>query len=440
MTSSSSVPEAGETARAFHALFDAISACGATAGGGITRLCASPADGEARHLFADAAREAGAEVLTDEIGNQFALFRLAGSPGAPLTMMGSHLDSQTRAGRFDGTYGVVAAASIGAALMRARRNGETFGADFCAVNWTGEEGARFRPSILGSATYAGLLRAEDALSGRDDVGITLREALGGIGFLGSDRAPPLPACYLELHVEQGLVLEKAQATIGIVTRNWGAAKVEVVFTGEQAHTGPTPMPRRRDALLAAAHLIAEVREIADRWPGRVHSSVGRIVVEPNSPNVVPARVELSVELRSADDRLLTEASLRAEAAIAEAARRAGVSASIPSRTLRPIRALPEAVCDLVSTCAEEASLRSLRMDTVAGHDAISLLGLCPTGIVFVPSVDGVAHNEAELTRPADLEAGLAVALRAAWRLCRADGSPERALLFRSPTETRGGRR
>ena len=138
--------------------------------------------------------------------------------------------------------------------------------------------------------------------------------------------------------------------------------------------------------------------------------------------------------------LLTDASLMAEAAITEAACRAGVVAAIPGRTLRPIRNLPEAVCDLVSSCAEETALRSLRMDTVAGHDAISLLGQCPTGIVFVPSVDGIAHNEAELSRPADLEAGLAVALRAAWRLCRSGGSPERALLVKRPNEAFGAER
>ena len=250
MTSISSAPDAAATARAFHALFAEISACGATPGGGITRLCASAEDGQARRLFANSTREAGADILVDGVGNQFAIFPLADGPGAPLVMLGSHLDSQPKAGRFDGTYGVVAAAAIGAALMRARRAGETFGSDFCAVNWTGEEGARFRPSLLGSGAYAGARRIEEALSSRDDAGITLRGALDGIGFLGTDRPPPLPACYLELHVEQGLVLEKAKASIGIVTRNWGAAKIDVVFTGEQAHTGPTPMPRRRDALLA----------------------------------------------------------------------------------------------------------------------------------------------------------------------------------------------
>lgn len=437
MTSSSSVPDFVAAARTFHALFAGFSLCGATEAGGITRLCASPADGEARALFAGAAREAGAELLVDAVGNQFALFRLAEGPGAPLVMMGSHLDSQPRAGRFDGTYGVAAALGIGADLRRAAGGGMTFGADFCAVNWTGEEGARFRPSLLGSGTYAGRHRAEEALACRDDAGVTLREALGGIGWLGTDAAPPPPACYLELHVEQGTVLEEVGATIGLVTRNWGAAKIEVCFVGEQAHTGPTPMPRRRDALLAAADLICSVRAIADRWPGRVHSSVGRILVEPNSANVVPARVTLSVELRSGDDALLTNAGLMAEAAIAAAADRAGVSASVTGRTMRPIRFMPEHVCDLVHACAEDQSLPALRMDTVAGHDAISLLGLCPTGIVFVPSIDGIAHNEAELTRESDLEAGLAVGLCAAWRLCRAGGSPERALHAALPTEASG---
>jgi N-carbamoyl-L-amino-acid hydrolase len=203
--------------------------------------------------------------------------------------------------------------------------------------------------------------------------------------------------------------------------------MDVVLVGEQAHTGPTPMARRRDALLGAAYLIAAIRTIADRWPGLVHASVGRIVVLPNSANVVPARVELSLELRSAQDRLLVQAGKLAEAAMAEAAGRAGVQAAVAQRSDRLIRALPTEMCDLVRLCAKETGHRSLRMDTVSGHDALSMLGLCPTGLVFVPSIGGITHNEAEATAEADLAAGLAVATRAVDRLCRAGGSPEQAV-------------
>ncbi len=426
MTSISSRRD-GRLPGGLHAVLAGFARCGATPGRGVTRLCASPADGEARDLFAALLAEAGAAVTTDAVGNQFGLFRLADGAGAPPVMAGSHLDSQVLAGRLDGAVGVAAAIETGRSLMAAKAAGMRFEADFCAVNWTNEEGARFRPSLLGSGAFAGHHDAAFALSRRDDAGVSLEAALAAIGHRGGDAPPPLPACYLELHVEQGSVLEEAGDTVGIVARNWGAIKLEAVFIGEQAHTGPTRMERRRDALLAAAYTIADLRALADRWPGRLHTSVGRLLVAPNSPNVVPARVEASIEIRSAEDGVLAEAGEAADGLLAAAAERAGVLLSVPSRSVRPIRVLPAVVRDLVALCAEEGGHRARSLDTVAGHDALSLLGRCPVGLIFVPSRGGVAHNEAEDTAPADLDAGLDVLRRAAARLCRAGGDPERAL-------------
>lgn len=422
MTSISSPVDPG-----LHALFDRFSLCGATVEGGVHRLCGSAADGDARAVFAATIRDLGGELRTDAVGNQFGRIALAGRPDAPLVMIGSHLDSQPRGGRFDGTLGVATALRVAAALLREKASGALYDADLCVVNWTNEEGARFRPSLLGSGSYVGHHRAEDALAVRDDDGVTLGDALTAIGHRGTDPAPPLPACYLELHVEQGSVLDEAGATIGIVARNWGAIKIEAVFTGAQAHTGPCPMPLRRDALLAAAYAISEMRAIADRWPGRVHTSVGRIRVAPNSANVVPARVELSVEIRSADDAILAEAGALADAALRAASDRARTDLTVLARVARPIRLLPGVVCDLVALAAEETGYRAISMDTVAGHDALSLLGACPVGLVFVPSLGGIAHDAAEMTTDPDMQAGLAVMLRAAERLCRAGGSPERAI-------------
>ncbi|WP_255721648.1 Zn-dependent hydrolase [Lichenibacterium dinghuense] len=428
MTSRSSQPEEClGGADDIHGLLARFARFGATPGGGVTRLCASPADGEARGLFAALLAEAGAVVTTDGVGNQFGRFPLAGIEGAALVMAGSHLDSQMRAGRLDGALGVAAALDVGRGLMARKRDGARFDADFCAVNWTNEEGARFRPSLLGSGAYAGHHDAAFALSRLDDDGVSLGDALEAIGHRGRDVAPAMAACYLELHVEQGSVLEDDGATIGVVSRNWGALKIEAVFEGEQAHTGPTRMGRRRDALLAAAHAVTAARALADRWPGRLHTSVGRLLVEPNSPNVVPARVSLSLEVRSADDAVLAEAGIRADALLVSAAGAAGVGLTVAVRSERPIRALPDVVCDLVALCAETAGHRMIRMDTVAGHDALSLLGRCPVGLIFVPSIDGIAHNEREATKAADLDAGRDVLLAAADRLCRAGGSPERAL-------------
>ncbi len=425
MRSRPSIAEAG-AARALAELLDRFSACGATPGGGVTRLCASPADGAARAVFAEVVRATGGTLRVDAVGNQFGLFSLSNQEDAPLVMMGSHLDSQSRAGRLDGTYGVAAALRVGAGLMAARRAGGGFGADFCAVNWTNEEGARFRPSLLGSGTYLGRHTVAEALACRDDDGISLGAALEAIGQAGGDPAPPRPACYLEIHVEQDTALEEAGRTIGIVTRNWGATKIEAVFTGIQAHTGPGRMERRRDALLAAAYAIADIRALADAWPGLLYTAVGRVEVAPNSANVVAAHVAISVELRSADDAVLAEAGRRADRLLAGAADRAGAGLTIASRGERPIRAMPESVCNLVAICAEAQGLGTLRLDTVAGHDALSFLGICPTGLVFVPSIDGIAHNEAEATDPADLAAGLALMRAVAERLCRHGGDPVRA--------------
>lgn len=411
----------------FHRLFDAFAACGATDAGGVERLCGSPADGEARAVFAVAVRRAGGTLRTDAVGNQYGMFSLASGDDAPLVMFGSHLDSQPRAGRYDGALGVAAALAVGEALMAARQAGEAFSADFCAVNWTNEEGARFRPSLLGSDFFAGRHEAAYALARTDDAGVSLGEALEAIGQRGADAPPKLPACYLELHVEQGVALEQAGATIGIVGRNWGASKFEIRFDGEQAHTGPTPMPRRRDALLAAAYLVAETRAIADRWPGAVHSSVGRLVVLPNSSNVVPREVSLSVEIRAADDGVLRQASECGAEAVRTAAERAGVAVGVFERAVRPSRTLPPNLRDLAAACADVLGLSHVEVDTVSGHDAISLLGVCPTGLVFVPSVDGIAHNEREYTAPEDLEAGFLLLRAAAARLCRSGGSVERAM-------------
>lgn len=407
-----------------------FAAFGATPTGGVTRLCASPEDGMARALFKEEAEASGASVRTDAVGNQFAHFSLAVDERAPLVMMGSHLDSQNRGGRFDGTLGVAVALRVGAELMAQRENGTVFTADFVAVNWTNEEGARYRPSLLGSGVYAGTLTVDYALSRKDDNGILLESALAEIGGLGSDTPPPLPACYLELHVEQGSVLEDARASIGAVGRNWGAIKIDVRFEGEQAHTGPTRMELRRDALLGAAYAIAGVRDVAARWPGLVHTSVARILVEPNSANVVPSSVVIAAEIRAGDNAVLREAGKVAEAMLAEAASRAKVRYEIITKTVRKVRHLPEAPIALVHQCAGAIGLHSLDMDTVAGHDAISLLGHCPVGLAFVPSAGGITHNEAEDTAPKDVEAGLKLCTLAAHRLCRAGGDPEAALSLR----------
>jgi beta-ureidopropionase / N-carbamoyl-L-amino-acid hydrolase len=418
MTWTSCIPE-GFTVRPGRvgSLVREFGAFGALPMGGVSRLCASIDDGKARDRLSVLLREAGADVSVDAVGNQFGLFRLTDDQEAPWVMIGSHLDSQPRGGRVDGTLGVMAALEVGQLLLAAKQQGHEFSRNFCLVNWTNEEGARFRPSLLGSGAFAGHHSDGFALASRDDDGVTLAEALSSIGYRGTDARPPMPAFYMELHAEQGPRLETAGRQIGLVTGNWGAAKLDFVFEGEQAHTGPTPMAARRDALLAAARAIDAFRRLADRMPEMVHTSVGRIIVSPNSSNVVPDRVELTAEIRSRDDGILMEAEATIQRILDEIADVAGVVLHRPSRSLRLARSMPATMVDFLESCSAALGQRPMRLDTVSGHDALSLIGLCQTALVFVPSIGGIAHNEFEATDDVDMDAGTSLLLEAAFRLC-----------------------
>lgn len=289
------------------------------------------------------------------------------------------------------------------------------------VNWTGEEGARFQPSLVGSGAYTGALPLDWALSRTDGDGISLGAALQAIGYAGTG-ALPRPAAYVELHIECGRVLDDAGHRLGVFTRYWGASKQRITFLGEAAHTGPTPMPRRRDALLGAARLIVAVRDMADRAPGLLYSSAARIEVHPNSPNVVPAEVTLFIELRSPEPDVLAWA----ETELTRQALLAAQSAAVQHRP-GPVDRRPAGAFDvgLAMIAGQEAAAMGhtvQHLDTIAGHDAISLAAICPSLMLVVPSVGGICHNPAEFTRPEDVVLGVALLTRTLARLC-ADGVP-----------------
>lgn len=406
----------------FDRLLETFNAIGAHPEGGITRLAASDTDGQARDALARWLKEEGAEVRIDAIGNMYGIFRLAADRDrdVPLIMSGSHLDSQTNAGKLDGTYGVLAACIAARALVKARDEGMRFSSDFCVVNWTNEEGARFRPSVLGSTAFVDNSIIEDALNISDDNGIRLSDALERIGYRGTDQPPSLPATYIEIHIEQGSVLEESGHDIGIVVNNWGAAKYDLSFNGEQAHTGPCPMEKRRDALLAAAHTITGVRDLASApatQGATLHTSVGRLNVFPNSSNVVPSRTDLSIELRSADITIVQTAADALDALVLRAAEAANVDVTIHQKSLRKPRKLPGGPAMIIEQAAHTVGASSLRMDTISGHDAISLLGHTDVGLLFVPSIGGVSHNPNEHTELADLQRGVHVLTETLKTLC-----------------------
>ena len=305
-------------------MMNEVSAFGGGPDGSMTRLALSAADCGAREWFAAFIAREGMKLEIDGIGNMFGVLDWAG-PRAPTVMTGSHLDSQPNGGRFDGAYGVVAAcAAIQALKTHVAAVGSRPKANFVIVNWTNEEGARFQPSLLGSGVYTGEQDLDFAWSRSDGDGITVKEALDLIGYRHKS-APPIPEAYIELHIEGSNKLEQAQMRFAVFGRFWGATKYRLAFQGSQSHTGPTPMADRRDALLAAASLIVELKAMADRVGPDLHTSVGRLEVSPNSPNVVPGRATCFIELRSGSAPALEAAEKDMQVAIQRAAAAAGVA-------------------------------------------------------------------------------------------------------------------
>ena len=400
--------------------FRTMSAFGATANGGVDRQAATIPDGEQRRWLAGLLEEHGFTVKFDHAGNQWGLYEAV--PGAPFVVVGSHMDSQPTAGRYDGAYGVLAAAHAAFRLAARWEAGATAPKfNLAVVNWFNEEGSRFKPSMMGSSVYTGKLELEDALNTQDAAGVTVRDALDAIGCRGTFEGPEAAYC-AEIHIEQGRSMEREGVTIGLVSSNWAANKYEFVVHGEQAHTGSTVIADRKDALLGASMLVVAARELADRFPGALHTSVGQLNVYPNSPVVVPSRVNLLLDLRSADEAVLAEADALLHARITEIERLANVSVEkhhSHSWAVTPYQ--PEGV-ELAAKVAADLGLSNKEVMTLAGHDSTNMKDLVPTVMLFVPSVDGISHNEHEYTTDQDIVAGLTMLTEVVARLC--DGALE----------------
>lgn len=400
----------------FFDFFECMSEFGATPAGGLTRLAASREDGEARDCLSGWLKDSGFEVRVDEVGNIFGLKEW--SRGKPWVLVGSHLDSQPRGGRLDGSYGVIAGAVAAEEVVRrVQVGGEEPEYNLAVVDWTNEEGARFQPSLIGSGCFVGKLDKKEMLAVTDGQGVSLRSALESIGYLGKADFDGEVAAYVEIHIEQGRILEENRIPIGVVFRNWAALKAQIIFHGNQAHTGPTRMPERRDALFASAELIRFVRQLAVGREERLHTSVGRLEIEPNSPNVVPAYTKAYVELRSLDEDLLEQLDGELKHKVDEISQATGCSFEIDNRALRPVFHFNETGVQIAETASRSAGHDCMKMDTVAGHDAVSLASVCNSILLFVPSNDGISHNEGEKTRTEDLAAGVDVIAELLHTLC-----------------------
>lgn len=401
--------------------FRTMSAFGATGNGGVDRQAATAPDGEQRRWLTGLLEARGFTVKFDHAGNQWGLYEAVS--GAPFVVLGSHMDSQPTAGRYDGAYGVLAAAH---AAFRLVAQWNTPGAsaprfNVAVVNWFNEEGSRFKPSMMGSSVYTGKLPVETALATTDAAGITVLDALDAIGCRGSYDGPEAAYC-AEIHIEQGRSMERDGITIGLVSSNWAANKYEFVVHGEQAHTGSTVIEDRKDALLGASMLVVAARELANRFPGVLHTSVGQLNVYPNSPVVVPSRVNLLLDLRSADEAVLAEADALLHARITEIEALSNVTVERNHSHSWPVTPYQPEGVELAAKVAADLGLSNRAVMTLAGHDSTNMKDIVPTVMLFVPSVDGISHNEHEYTTDEDIVAGLAMLTEVANRLC--DGALE----------------
>lgn len=381
---------------------------GATPAGGVRRLALDGNDNEARRRLAEWARGLGFSCALDPIGNLF--IRRAGSErdAAPI-LAGSHTDTQPSGGKFDGIYGVLAACEALEAMERAgvqtRRPVE-------AVVWTCEEGgARFPTGTMGSSAFVGLKPLADILKETDDAGISVGEALKATrAALPGIAERPLGfpvAGFIEAHIEQGPELEIKGDTIGIVTGIQGARRFLVEIQGEDAHAGTTSRARRKDALSSAVAMVAALEKVFHDDPtDTVRFTIGRFRIRPDAPAVVPGHALFTIDFRHPDEAVLTRLGDQVAGICAAHAKKCAVTVTETSRS-RPVP-FASNVPDLIESAAASLDLRRMRILSGAGHDAMHLAAVCPTGMIFVPCEKGISHNETENATPADLAAGTRV--------------------------------
>jgi N-carbamoyl-L-amino-acid hydrolase len=374
---------------------ETLARLGARDDGGVARLALDDNDIEARLWFAAQAAELGAEAFADAAGNMF--LHLPGSePGLDPVVTGSHLDSQPAGGKYDGALGVVAGLEALRALrdagVRPRRPLEV-------VSWTNEEGARFAPGTSGSACFTGVRTLAEARAARDARGTSFGDALDtclarldAAGIARRPLASPMHA-FLELHIEQGPILERMGAPAGVVSGIQGVSWYEFRVTGMANHAGTTPRAARRDAFEGACALSTALREAACDDADQVRFTIGRFEVEPGSVNTIPEHVTFSVDLRHPDAEVL--AGLDARFAELAAHPWAGCRTAMQRLSRIAPVAFPETLTRTMSDTAAELGLEAPRLVSGAFHDAIHLAGHCPTGMIFVPCRDGISHHPSE---------------------------------------------
>jgi N-carbamoyl-L-amino-acid hydrolase len=389
---------------------------GARDDGGCNRLAFTDADKEGRDLVTSWMRELGMKVSIDAIGNGIA-FR-PGLENGPPVMIGSHIDTVRTGGRYDGNYGVLSGLEVVETL---KDSGITTKRPLSVAFFSNEEGSRAAPDMMGSLVYAGGLSLQDAYDAVTIDGKKVGDELTRIGYRGDAPVPgPAPYAYVELHIEQGPVLEAERFRIGAVTGVQGISWTEVTVRGQSNHAGTTPMSYRHDAGYVAGEAAAFVRRLTREMKGAQVGTVGSLTLEPNLVNVVANKAVFTVDLRNTDEKLLQSAEARLDDFLGRIADDEGVE--ISTRRLarfEPVDFDPRMI-SLVEETALSLGATVKRLPAGAGHDAQMLARVCPSGMIFTPSVKGLSHNPKEHTDPADLELGANVLLQTVLTLTETD--------------------
>ena len=393
----------------FRKRFDEFNKIGATESGGVDRPSLSDANKEARDVLAGWFKDAGLDVRIDEMGNLFG--RLEGrDPDAAPVLFGSHIDSQYNGGRFDGVVGVLGALEVVERLndldIETQRPLEI-------VAWSNEEGVRFQPDMLGSGVYTGKFDIEYAYDRTDKEGYRFEDELERIGYKGEvpAKADDLH-CYFELHVEQGPYLDESDLSVGVVEGVYGFSWLDARYEGKADHAGPTPMHLRQDAMVATADVVTAVRRMTTREGTDLVGTVGSVDVDPNSINVIPETVEFTLDFRSYDNDVVDAAVEDIRDEVRCAAEREGLEWELEEIMRVDAESFDNDCIKTVQQAAEAVDASYQRMVSGAGHDANYLNDICPTSMIFVPSVDGVSHTEHEYTEWEDVVVGVNVLLQA----------------------------
>jgi beta-ureidopropionase / N-carbamoyl-L-amino-acid hydrolase len=373
-----------------------------------TRLAASDADKVGRDLLVTWMKEAGLEVEIDRIGNIFGIWYGTENKDEAPILLGSHIDTVINAGMYDGCYGVLSGLEV---ITTLQETGFIPTRPIAVAAFTNEEGVRYQPDMMGSLVYADGLSVEVALKSVGTDGTFLGEELERIGYAGT-REPGFlkPHAYIELHIEQGPILDKMSIPIGAVENLQGISWQRITIEGVANHAGTTPTDMRRDAGLAAARVITYLRDCANASNGKTVATVGTIEFKPNAVNVIPSLATFTVDLRNPNEQRLREE----EQALATYLKELAVSEEVSITSEQLVRFQPvtfdETIVKLIEQSSSGRGLQSRRMTSGAGHDAQMMARICPTAMIFVPSIDGISHNPKEYTKDTDLIAGTNVLL------------------------------